>query len=43
MAEPEGDVAATYKQMARQMAVELARRTRDATGKLPTITLSRDT
>ena len=43
MAEPDGDVAATYKQMARQMAVELARRTRDAAGKLPTITLSRDT
>ena len=43
VAEPEGEVAATYRHMARQMAAKLALRARDATGKLPTITLSRDT
>ncbi len=43
VAEPDGDVAATYRHMARQMAATLARRARDQSGKLPTITLSRDT
>ena len=43
VAEPDGDVAATYRHMARQMAAKLARRASDQSGKLPTITLSRDT
>ena len=43
VAEPDGDVAATYRHMARQMAATLARRARNQSGKLPTITLSRDT
>ena len=43
VADPDGDVAATYRHMARQMAAKLARRASDQSGKLPTITLSRDT
>ena len=43
VAEPNGDVAATYRHMARQVAARLALRARDASGQLPTISISRDT
>ncbi len=43
VAEPEGAVAALYKAMARQLALKLAQQAKAASGKLPTITLSRDT
>ena len=43
VAEPDGEVAATYRQIARQMAVKIAGRARDFSGKLPTITVSHDT
>ncbi|HMN21254.1 MAG TPA: iron-sulfur cluster carrier protein ApbC [Ottowia sp.] len=43
VAEPEGEVAAIYKQIARQVAVRIASRARDFSGKLPTITVSHDT
>ncbi len=43
VAEPEGEVAALYKAMARQLALKLAQQARASSGKLPTITLSRDT
>jgi ATP-binding protein involved in chromosome partitioning len=40
---PDGEIAALYKAVARQVAVKIAQRTRDFSSKFPTITISNDT
>jgi ATP-binding protein involved in chromosome partitioning len=43
VAEPEGEIAALYKAMARQVAVKIAQRSKDFSSKFPTITVSKNT
>ena len=41
--EPEGEIAALYKSVARQVAVKIAQRAKDFSSKFPTISISKDT
>ena len=43
VADPDGDVAAIYKAMARQVAVKIAAKARDFSSKFPSIKVSKDT
>ena len=43
VAEPEGEIAATYQAMARRIAVKIAQRAKDYSSKFPTITVSKNT
>jgi len=43
VAEPEGEVAAIYKSVARRVAVAIAARNKDYSSKFPTISISKDT
>jgi ATP-binding protein involved in chromosome partitioning len=43
VADPEGEVAGIYKAMARRLAVKIAERARDYSGKFPTISISKTT
>ena len=43
VAEPDGEVAALYKQIARQVAVKIAEKAKDFSAKFPTITVSKNT
>ncbi|MFT3820371.1 MAG: iron-sulfur cluster carrier protein ApbC [Rubrivivax sp.] len=43
VAEPDGEVAATYKAVARQVAVKIALKAKDFSAKFPTITVSKGT
>ncbi|HSW08546.1 iron-sulfur cluster carrier protein ApbC [Aquabacterium sp.] len=43
VADPDGEVAATYKQIARQVAVKIAEKAKDFSAKFPTITVSKNT
>lgn len=43
MADPDGQVAGIYKDVARQVAVRVAGKAKDFTSKFPTITVSKDT
>ena len=43
VADPEGDVAAIYKAVARQVAVSIAAKNKDFSSKFPTITISKNT
>jgi len=43
IADPDGEVAAIYKAVARQVAVKIAAKSRDFSSKFPTITVSKDT
>jgi ATP-binding protein involved in chromosome partitioning len=43
VAEPDGDVAAIYKQIARTVAVKIAAKAKDFSAKFPTITVSKGT
>jgi ATP-binding protein involved in chromosome partitioning len=43
VSDPDGDVAATYKSIARQVAVKVALKAKDFSAKFPTITVSKDT
>ena len=43
VAEPEGEIAALYKAMARRIAVKIAQRAKDFSSKFPTITISKNT
>jgi ATP-binding protein involved in chromosome partitioning len=43
VADPEGEIAAIYKSMARRVAVKIAQRAKDFSSKFPTITISKNT
>ncbi len=43
VADPDGDVAALYKAVARQVAVKIAQKAKDFSAKFPTITVSKTT
>jgi ATP-binding protein involved in chromosome partitioning len=43
VAEPDGDIAALYKAVARQVAVVVAGRAKDFSAKFPTINISKST
>ncbi len=43
VAEPDSEVANTYKAIARQVAVKVALRAKDFSSKFPTITVSKNT
>jgi ATP-binding protein involved in chromosome partitioning len=43
VAEPDGEIAAIYKAVARQVAVKIAEKARDFSSKFPTITVSKNT
>jgi ATP-binding protein involved in chromosome partitioning len=43
IAEPDGDLAALYKAVARQVAVKIAQKSKDFSSKFPTITISKTT
>jgi ATP-binding protein involved in chromosome partitioning len=43
VAEPDGEIAAIYKSMARQVAVKIAQRAKDFSAKFPTISISKTT
>ncbi|NRF70879.1 iron-sulfur cluster carrier protein ApbC [Aquincola sp. S2] len=43
VAEPDGEVAATYRSIARQVAVKIAEKAKDFSAKFPTITVSKNT
>jgi ATP-binding protein involved in chromosome partitioning len=43
VADPEGDVAGTYKAIARRLAVKIAERAKDYSAKFPTISISKTT
>jgi ATP-binding protein involved in chromosome partitioning len=43
VAEPEGEIAALYRAMARSVAVKIAQRAKDFSSKFPTITISKNT
>ncbi len=43
VAEPDGEIAALYKAMARRVAVKIAQRAKDFSSKFPTITISKNT
>ncbi|MDQ2926832.1 MAG: Mrp/NBP35 family ATP-binding protein, partial [Pseudomonadota bacterium] len=42
-AEPDGEVAALYRAVARKVAVKIAERSKDFSSRFPTITVSKDT
>ena len=43
VAKPDGEIAALYKTVARQIAVKIAQRAKDFSSKFPTISISKDT
>ncbi len=43
VSDPDGEIAALYKSVARQLAVKIAQRTKDFSSKFPTITISKNT
>ena len=43
VADPEGDIAAIYKAVARKVAVKIALKARDFSAKFPTISVSKST
>jgi ATP-binding protein involved in chromosome partitioning len=43
VADPEGEVAGIYKAIARRLAVKIAERAKDYSGKFPTISISKTT
>ena len=43
IADPDGDVAAIYKSVARQVAIKIAAKSRDFSSKFPSIKISKDT
>jgi len=43
VAEPDGEIAGLYKAMARQVAVAVAGKAKDFSGKFPTISISKTT
>ena len=43
VADPDGEIAALYKAMARRIAVKIAQRAKDFSSKFPTITISKNT
>jgi ATP-binding protein involved in chromosome partitioning len=43
VAEPDGEIAAIYKAVARQVAVKIADKAKDFSAKFPTITVSKAT
>jgi len=43
VAEPDGDIAALYKAMARQVALSIAAKNKDFSSKFPSITISQNT
>jgi ATP-binding protein involved in chromosome partitioning len=43
VSDPDGEIAAMYKSLARQMAVKIAQRAKDFSAKFPTITVSKNT
>jgi ATP-binding protein involved in chromosome partitioning len=43
VSDPDGDIAAIYKSVARQMAVKIAQRAKDFSSKFPTISISKTT
>ena len=43
VSEPDGEIAAIYKAVARQMAVKIAQRAKDFSSKFPTISISKTT
>ena len=43
VSEPDGEIAALYKSVARQVAVKIAHQAKDFSSKFPTITVSKDT
>jgi len=43
VAEPDGEIAAVYKAVARQVAVKIAQKSKDFSARFPTITVSKDT
>lgn len=43
VSEPDGEIAALYKTVARQVAVKIAQRAKDFSAKFPTISISKDT
>jgi ATP-binding protein involved in chromosome partitioning len=43
VSDPDGEIAALYKGVARQVAVKIAQRAKDFSAKFPTITVSKNT
>ena len=43
VADPDGEVAAIYKSVARQVAIKIAAKSRDFSSKFPSIKISKDT
>ena len=43
VADPDGEAAGIYKDIARKVAVKIATRAKDFSSKFPTITVSKDT
>jgi ATP-binding protein involved in chromosome partitioning len=43
VSDPDSEVAAMYKAVARQVAVKIAQKAKDFSAKFPTITVSKDT
>ncbi|MEO8923853.1 MAG: iron-sulfur cluster carrier protein ApbC [Caldimonas sp.] len=43
VSDPDGEIAALYKSMARQLAVKIAQRSKDFSSKFPSIAISKDT
>jgi ATP-binding protein involved in chromosome partitioning len=43
VADPEGDIAATYRRIARTVAVKIAQKAKDFSSKFPTISVSKGT
>ncbi len=43
VADPDGEVAAIYKKVARDVAVKIAQQAKDFSGKFPTISISKNT
>jgi len=43
VSDPDGEIAATYRRVARRVAVKIAERAKDFSSKFPTISVSKDT
>jgi ATP-binding protein involved in chromosome partitioning len=43
VADPDGEIAGIYKTVARQLAIKIAAKSKDFSGKFPTIKVSKDT
>jgi ATP-binding protein involved in chromosome partitioning len=43
VSDPDGEIAAIYKSVARQIAVKIAQRAKDFSSKFPSISISKDT